>query len=314
MIKFHVPVLAAAISIALGVAATDARAHGALHKNEVAQSQAKPEPTIEQQKLNNTLTMLIGAGGFTGGNVIVSNGDDGMLIIDDKLPTMTDKLIAALDELGGAESLRFVLNTHWHFDHTGGNATLGEQAVIIAHTNVRKRLSTDQHINALNMDLPASPPSAWPVITYDDSVSVHFNGEELKLVHMPASHTDTDTVIYFTKSNVLHTGDLFFNGLFPFVDVDNGGNVLTLTKSIAKLMEEYPADVTIVPGHGPLAKMADLKTFHTMLTETTANVKAMKAAGKSLEQIKAAGVPDKWAGWTWGIDAQTWNAIIYSSL
>ncbi|MGB0683357.1 MAG: MBL fold metallo-hydrolase [Magnetovibrionaceae bacterium] len=274
----------------------------------------RAEITLAPQKIDDSLTVLMGQGGFSGGNVLVSNGPDGMLIIDDKLPTMTDKLTEALDDIGGSAKLKYVLNTHWHLDHTGGNTKLGETATIVAHTNVRKRLSTDQRVDVFDMVIPPQPASALPQITYDEGLSIHFNGDELRLMHMPASHTDTDTVIHLVGANVMHTGDLFFNGLFPFVDVQNGGNVLNLTKSIATLIETMPADVTIVPGHGPMATMDDLKNFHRMLEETTANVVALKEAGKSEAEIKQAGVPEKWAGWAWRLDAATWNGIILSSL
>ncbi|MEQ9199213.1 MAG: hypothetical protein RLN80_04445, partial [Rhodospirillales bacterium] len=140
------------------------------------------------------------------------------------------------------------------------------------------------------------------------------NGEELRLTHFPASHTDTDAVIYFSKSNLLHTGDLFFNGMFPFVDVQNGGNVLNMTKSVARLIEMYPEDVKIVPGHGPVANMRDLRAFHKMLSVTTANVVAMADAGKTLDEIKAAGVPKEYEKWAAIIDAATWNSLIHASL
>lgn len=287
-------------------------AHDNKSHNELAQSTAAP--SIGATKLNDTLTMLSGVGGFTGGNVVVSHGQDGMLIIDDKLTSMTDLLKGALDKIGGAETLKFVLNTHWHFDHSGGNAELGKTATIVAHSNVRKRLSTDQRIDFFEMRLPASPASALPVITFDDSLSIHFNDEEVRMVHMSESHTDTDSIIYFTNSNVLHTGDLFFNGIFPFVDIQNGGNVVNLAKNIEKILATFPADMTIVPGHGPLAKVTDLKTYHRMLVETTANVENQIKASKTLDQIKANGVSKEWAGWGWRVDPATWNSIIYASL
>lgn len=289
-----------------------AHAHDSKKHNEIAQSETAP--TIGATKLNDTLTMLSGVGGFTGGNVVVSNGKDGMLIIDDKLPSMTKLLKDALDQIGSAASLKFVLNTHWHFDHAGGNAELGKSATIIAHTNVRKRLSTDQRIDIFDMNLPAGPVSALPVITFDDSLSIHFNDEEIRIIHMPNSHTDTDSVIYFTKSNVLHTGDLFFNGIFPFVDIQNGGDVENLAKNIAKILEMFPADMTIVPGHGPIATVTNLRTYHRMMIETIANVKNQITANKTLDEIKASGVPAEWADWGWRIDPATWNSVIFASL
>jgi len=303
-------VLAGALLASLSL--SPALAHDSTHDTQLAQSEA--EITIGATELNDTLTMLSGVGGFTGGNVVVSNGPDGMLIIDDKLPNMTEKLTEALAAIGDTSSLKFVLNTHWHFDHTGGNAELGKSATIVAHTNVRKRLSTHQRIDAFQMDLPPSPASALPVITYDDAVSIHFNGEELRLIHMPNSHTDTDTVIYFTGSNVLHTGDLFFNGIFPFIDLQNGGDVESLTANVERLMLLFPPDVTIVPGHGALATMSDLQTYLRMLKETTGIVQAHIDAGKSLEEIQAAGLPGEWEGWAWRLDVPTWIGILHTSL
>lgn len=305
--------IAFAAAFAVSSAAISASAHGPAPKTgEVAQSEK--EPTIGATKLNDTLTMLSGVGGFTGGNVVVSNGPDGMLIVDNKLQSMNDKLIAALNNIDPANNLRFVLNTHWHFDHAGGNAELGKTATIIAHTNVRKRLSTPQKIDLFNAELPANPASALPVITYDDAVSIHFNGEEIKVMHKASSHTDTDSVIHFTGSNVLHMGDLFFNGIFPFIDIQNGGDVVNLTKNVEKIIAMVPADTTIVPGHGPLATVDDMKTYHRMLKETTANVAKMIKDGKTLDQIKEAGVPEEWSGYGWRIDVPTWNGIIHSSL
>jgi len=304
--------LAIAGSFFVGTLGSTAYAGSGHSHEQVAQSENKV--SIGATKLNETLTMLSGVGGFSGGNVIVSSGPDGMLIIDDKLDSMTDKLIAALDKIGDSKNLRFIVNTHWHFDHAGGNKELGNTATIVAHTNVRERMSTEQKIDAFAMVIPPSPKSALPVITYDDSVTIHFNGEEIELFHYPSSHTDTDSVVYFSRSNVLHTGDLFFNGHFPFIDIQNGGDVETMADSIADMVERFPADATIVPGHGPLAKMKDLKAFHRMLTDTTALVVKMVEDGMSLEQAQAAGLPKKWDGWTWMIDKPTWIAIIYNSL
>lgn len=301
-----------AATVLATIALSPATAHDIGNDAQLAQSEA--DISIGATELNNTLTMLSGVGGFTGGNVLVSSGPDGMLIIDDKLPNMTNKLKAALAAIGDPESLKFVLNTHWHFDHTGGNTELGKTATIVAHTNVRKRLSTHQRIDAFQMDLPPQPASALPVITYDDTVSIHFNGEELRLIHMPNSHTDTDTVIYFTQSNVLHTGDLFFNGIFPFVDLQNGGDVETLTANVERMILTFPPDVTIVPGHGGMATMDDLSTYLRMLKETTGIVRAHIDSGKTLEEIQAAGLPAEWEGWAWRIDVPTWVSFIHTSL
>lgn len=298
--------------IALSMMASAALAHEQTHSHQVAAGEEGP--TIAATPLNDTLTMLSGVGGFTGGNVIVSNGPDGMLIIDDKVPQLTDALIAALNDVGDAGALKYVINTHWHFDHTGGNATLGETATIVAHENVRARLSAPQKIDFFGAEIPAAPESARPDVTFAQSISLHFNGEELQLTHFPDSHTDTDSVIYFTQSNVLHMGDLFFAGMFPFVDVQNAGNVQGMADAAQTILDTYPADVTIVPGHGPLATMEDLKTFRQMLLDSLAHVQAMIDDGKSLEEIQAAGVPEQWQSWAAIIDPAGWNGIVYASL
>ncbi|HSS49143.1 MAG TPA: MBL fold metallo-hydrolase, partial [Thermoanaerobaculia bacterium] len=153
-----------------------------------------------------------------------------------------------------------------------------------------------------------------PVITYADSVSVHFNGEEIKVVHVPHSHTDGDSIIFFTKSNVIHMGDDFFNGLFPFVDTESGGSVQGLIDAVAKVLAQAPADAKIIPGHGPLSDVAGLKKFHRMLVETLGIVRKGKAAGKTLEQLQAAGLPEEWKSWSSFIKTEGWIAVLYKSL
>ncbi len=248
----------------------------------------------------------------TGGNIGVSVGSDGVLIVDDKFAPLADKIRAALKEVGGGE-LKFILNTHWHGDHTGGNQVFGPEAPIIAHTNVRKRLATDQEI--FGRTVPAAPKEAWPVITFDYAVSVHFNGEEIKAIHFPHGHTDGDTVMFFTGSNVVHMGDDFFSGRFPFVDLGSGGDVEGLTKNVAAVIKKLPADVKIIPGHGPVSTLDDLKTYHRMLIETTNIVREAMGAGKSLEDIKAEGLPEEWSSWGSGfIPADRWLETIHRSL
>jgi glyoxylase-like metal-dependent hydrolase (beta-lactamase superfamily II) len=248
----------------------------------------------------------------TGGNIGVSVGSDGVLIVDDKFAPLADKIRAALKEVGGGE-LKFILNTHWHGDHTGGNQVFGPEAPIIAHTNVRKRLSTEWQ-GPFGLVRP-QPKEAWPVITFDHSVSVHFNGEEIKAIHFPRGHTDGDTVIFFTGSNVVHMGDDFFSGMLPFVDLVSGGDVEGLTKNITAVIKKLPADVKIIPGHGPVSTLDDLKTYHRMLVETTNIVREAMAAGKSLDEIKAEGLPEEWSSWGSGfIPTERWLETIHRSL
>ncbi len=252
--------------------------------------------------------MLEGAGG----NIGVSVGSDGLLIVDDQFAPLADKIRAALKGLSQGK-LAFVLNTHWHGDHTGGNEAFGREATIIAHDNVRKRLSTEQIV--FGEKYPPSPAHALPVVTYGESLSVHFNGEEIRVIHFPHGHTDGDSVIFFTGSNVVHMGDDFFTGRFPFVDLASGGSVTGLSANIEKILGDLPNDVKIIPGHGPLSTKADLQAYLGMLKETTAHVRQSIDAGKDLKAIVAEGLPDKWKEWGSGfVKTEMWLGIIHEDL
>ena len=273
-----------------------------------AQQQDFSKVEIKATKVAGNIFMLEGAGG----NIGVSVGEDGILIVDDQFAPLADKIRAALQKLG-AGKLKFVLNTHWHGDHTGGNVKFGPDAPIIAQTNVRKRLETEQKI--FGQTVPASPKDALPVITFDQSLSVHFNGEEIRVIHFPHGHTDGDSVIFFTRSNVVHMGDDFFAGRFPFVDLENGGDVLQLAKNIEEILGKLPPDVKLIPGHGPISTAGDLKNYHRMLVETTNIVRQRMSAGKTLEQIKAEGLPEEWKPWGTGfIKTDAWIEEIYRSV
>ena len=239
-----------------------------------------------------------------GGNIAVSTGPDGVLMVDDQFAPLAEKIAAAIEKLDHGP-IKFLLNTHWHGDHTGGNAHFGKRASIVAHANVRKRLA----------DKSDTPKEALPVITFDDSASVHINGEEVRLIHLGPGHTDGDSIIHFTKSGVVHMGDLFFNGRFPFVDLGSGGDVAGLLKNIEAALPKIPADAKIIPGHGALASKADLEKYRDMLVETTGLVKKALAEGKTLADVKAAGVPEKYKEWGSDfINAGRWLEISYNSL
>ena len=258
---------------------------------------------IKTTRLTDRIYMLEGSGG----NIGVSVGADGVLIVDDQFAPLAEKIRAAIGEMGGGDPT-FVLNTHYHGDHTGGNAHFGEKGVIVAHRNVRDRLA------ARRVDDRPLPETALPEITFDEGLSIHFNGEELRVVHFPNAHTDGDGVVFFTGSNVVHTGDLFFNGRFPYVDLRGGGNVQGYIEAVRSLLKQISPDARIIPGHGPLAVPDDMRTALEML-ETCANlVKEAIAAGKTLEQIQAAGVPEKWQPWGQGwMSTDRWLAIVYNS-
>jgi glyoxylase-like metal-dependent hydrolase (beta-lactamase superfamily II) len=263
---------------------------------------------IKVTKVAGSVYMLEGAGG----NIGVSVGSDGILIVDDQFAPLAEKIRAALKTLGQGK-LKFVLNTHWHGDHTGGNAQFATEAAIIAHDNVRKRLAVDQTV--FGQKIPASPKEALPVITFDNTLAVHFNNEEIRAVHFPHGHTDGDSVIFFTGSKVIHMGDDFFAGKFPFVDIENGGNVLNLAKNVGEIIGGLNSDVKIIPGHGPLSTVDDLKLYHRMLLETIDIVSKQAQAGKTLEQIKAAGLPETWKSWGTGfIKTDQWIELIHRSI
>jgi cyclase len=265
---------------------------------------------IKVTKVAGNVYMLEGSGG----NIGVSVGPDGILIVDDQFAPLADKIKTALKTLGEGK-LKFVLNTHYHLDHTGGNIAFGPDAPIIAQTNVRKRLSEEQKSKFLNLTIPASPKEALPVITFDNAVSVFFNSEEIKVIHFPHGHTDGDSIIFFTGANVVHMGDDFFNGMFPFVDLEAGGDVVGMTKNVGDIISKLPAGVKIIPGHGPLSDVDGLKAFHNMLVQTTDIVRKRMAAGKTLDQIKAEGLPEEWKTWGSGfIKTDVWLTLVYTSL
>lgn len=267
---------------------------------------------IEATHVAGSVYMLVGQGG----NIAVSSGADGALMVDDQFAPLADRIRAALREIGRsaeASELKFLLNTHFHGDHTGGNAEFGTESTIIAHENVRERLSTPQDRGG-NVT-PAAPAEALPVITFEESLNVHVNGERIIAIHVPRGHTDGDAVIFFTGSNVIHMGDLFFAGRFPFVDLGAGGSVEGLQEGIATGLSELPDDVQIIPGHGPLSTMDDLRVYKRMLDETISLVRGQMDAGASMEEIVAGGPGDEWVSWGQGfINAERWLQTIYQSL
>ena len=263
---------------------------------------------MKVQKVAGTVYMLEGSGGNIGASV----GDDGIVMVDDEFLPLADKIEAALKGITD-KPVKVVLNTHWHGDHTGSNKIFGAEAPIIAQTNVRRRLSTEQTV--FGEKIPASPKVALPVVTFDQSVSVHWNGEEIKIVHFPHGHTDGDSVVFFTGSNIVHMGDDFFAGSFPFVDLGSGGSVSGLAANVAKVLTMIPADAKVIPGHGPLSTRADLERFHDMLVQTTDIVHRRMMAGESLEKMQAEGFPESFKPWGAGfVDNKLWIQTVRDSL
>ena len=265
--------------------------------------------TVKTTKVNGSVYMLQGRGGNVGALV----GMEGILIVDDDYKQVSEKLSEALKALGSAMP-KYVLNTHWHGDHTQGNEFFGKNAIIVAHANVRKRMSAPQTSTVFNMTVPASPAVALPVITYTESLSLHFNGEEVRAMHYPNGHTDGDTVVFFTKANVVHLGDDFFVGRFPFVDLESGGNVQGLINNIASLITQIPADAKLIPGHGDISTHSDLKAYHQMLVETSKIVQDAMKSGRSLDELKKAGLPEKFKEAGSGfIKTEQWIETVYRS-
>lgn len=239
---------------------------------------------IQTIPLARSVSMLIGAGG----NIGVSAGKDGIFMIDDQFAPLTPKIKTAIKKIS-SEPIRFVLNTHWHFDHTGGNENLGKTGVtIVAHDNVRKTMSIDQALKAFNMTVPASPAVALPVITFNDSATFHLNGETISIQHVPPAHTDGDSIVHFEEANIIHTGDTFFNGIYPFIDVEHGGSIDGMIKAADITLKLANDQTQIIPGHGPLASKKDLVRFRDMLITARTAIKAAAQGGKSVEEVIAA--------------------------
>ena len=239
---------------------------------------------IKTEKLSPTTYVLFGAGG----NIGVSVGEDALFIIDDQYAPVSARIVAALKQISD-KPIKFVLNTHWHGDHTGGNENMGKAgALIVAHDNVRKRMSTEQFITLFKSKVPPSPKVALPVVTFSTDVTFHINGDEVFGFHVPKAHTDGDTIVQFKKSNVIHMGDIFFNGWYPFIDVSSGGSPEGVIAAADRVLAMSDDNTKIIPGHGPVSGKADLKNYRDMLSTVTGRIKALIKEGKKLDEIKAA--------------------------
>jgi cyclase len=263
-------------------------------------------------KVAGNIYMLQGAGGNIGASV----GDDGIVIVDDQYAPMADKIKAALKGITD-KPVRFVINTHYHEDHTGGNAIFQQSAPIIAQDNVRKRLEEGGTAGNYAVSFEHKPvsPDALPIITFDHDVTVHLNGEDIQALHFPHGHTDGDSVIFFPKSNVVHMGDDFVTYGFPFIDLSGGGSVEGMIAAIDEIVPKLPADVKVIPGHGPLSNLDDVRRFVTMLKETKAAVETGIKQGKSLDQLKQANVLAPWQKWSGDfITSDQWLLTLYNDL
>ena len=262
------------------------------------QNQDFSKVELKATRVAGSVYMLEGAGGNIGASV----GPDGIAIVDDQFAPLAEKIRAALKRLGITDRpVRFVINTHYHGDHTGGNKAFSESATIIAHENVRKRLAAGGVAGngaSVRFEFQAAEKAALPVITFSQDVTIHLNGEEIRAVHFPAGHTDGDAIVFFPASNVVHMGDDFVRYGFPYIDIQAGGSVQGITAACEKVLAQLPADVKVIPGHGAVATADDIRAFVAMLKETTAAVQGALRAGKTLEQMKKEKILEPWQKWS----------------
>lgn len=267
---------------------------------------------VRAQALRGGVYMLTGAGG----NIGLSIGDDAAFLVDDQYAPLTQKIIAAVASVTN-KPIRFVINTHWHGDHTGGNENVGRTgALIVAHDNVRKRMSVEQFNDVFNRRTPASPAGALPVVTFNDSVSFHVNGDELVAFHIPPAHTDGDAVIHFTRADVVHMGDTYFATGYPFVDVSSGGNVNGIIGVADRVLAMCKPTTIVIPGHGPVSTCDNLREYRNMVASVRDRVRAEMQKGRTLAQITDAKVTAEYdAKWGRGfIQPAVFVQLVYRSL
>ena len=254
------------------------------------------EVEVVTTKVTNELYMLQGAGG----NIAILTGDDGVLMVDSQFADLSEKNKAAIKKLSD-HKVNFLINTHWHGDHTGGNEAFAEDgAIIVAHQNVKNRLSKDELIQAFSREIKAKPKGFWPVISYNEDMQLHFNEEEVILIHVHNAHTDGDGLVYFADRNVLHMGDTYFQGKFPFIDLSTGGSVDGLIEAVQAAMMLCDTETIIIPGHGALSDKKELFEYYTMLVTMKHRVMTAIVEGKTVDDIKTMGLDEGYEAWGTG--------------
>ena len=277
-----------------------------------AQDEDFSKVQMKVSKVAGTVYMLQGAGGNIGASV----GDDGIVIVDDQYAPLAEKIQAALKGITD-KPVRFIINTHFHGDHTGGNAYFQKQAPIIAQDNVRKRLESGSGAGnggSVHHDAKPAPREALPILTFDHDVTVHLNGEDIRALYFPAGHTDGDSIIFFPHSNVVHMGDDFVTYGFPFIDVESGGSINGMIDAVAQVIAQLPADVKVIPGHGQVSTLDDVRAYETMLKATRDLVQQALKDGKTLDQMKEAKLLDPWKKYSGVINEDAFLETLYNSL
>ena len=278
----------------------------------IAQDQDFSQVEIETIPVAENIYMLTGEGG----NIGVAVGQEGVLLIDDQYAPLTEKIEAAVAKISD-RPIQFLINTHWHFDHTGGNENLGNSGVVIvAHDEVYTRMSTDQFIEAFQKEIPASPAAALPQITFNDTATFHLNGLTIKGFHVETAHTDGDTVVYFPDADVIHAGDVYFNGIYPFIDASSGGSIAGMINAVEEILTLAGNDTKIIPGHGALSNREELETYLAMLVDVKSTTENAIAQGLFLEEFIAL-KPTAEYDTSWGngfLKPEDFLSIVYQSL
>lgn len=277
-----------------------------------AQAQFAVPEAASVQPIADGLHVVMGMGG----NIALSSGEDGVLIVDDDMPPMAEKIAAAVATITD-QPVDMVLNTHWHFDHTGGNKFFGEQgALIVAHDNVRARMAVDQPSRLTGTVSKASPKIALPVVTFDNRITFHMNGHTIRVEHVKRpAHTDGDAIIWFEEANAVHMGDNFFNGLYPVIDLSAGGTADGMIAAMDGVIARVDADTVIIPGHGPVSDVEGLKNFRNMLDTVNSRIRKAVAEGKTADEVvllrPTADYDEEWA-WEF-MPAERWTRLMYDS-
>ena len=309
----------AAVAFGAGLSIVASGALGASSSASASSSAAAAQDVsaveIKPTQLSDTVHFLQPVPALAG-NLAVSAGEDGILLVDTKMMPLTARIKTAIEEIQTGK-VDFMVNSHYHYDHAGGNAAFGLESLIVAHESIRRRLMEGREAGSRFVTVTTPRPvEALPIVTFKENVTLHWNGESIDVIHTPnPSHTDGDTVIFFRDSNVIHTGDQYVNlGGFPYIDRDVGGNALGLRDNIADVLGMIDDDTKIIPGHVPLATKAELQYFHDQVAESIDHVERAKQSGKTLEEVQSAGLPEKFATYTGFMPEATWIQFVYASL